>query len=67
MCAHGGTSDPLSRCIIKSKCIGNDAVGDRKSRDTLISQSKVLFHIWSAGEVSFLIKTTVQFTDEIYH
>ena len=40
MCAHGGTSDPLSRCIIKSKCIGNDAVGDRKSRDTLIS------HVW---------------------
>ena len=38
MCAHGGTSDPFSRCIIKSKCIGNDAVGDRKSRDTLISQ-----------------------------
>ena len=25
-CVHmGGTSDPLSRCIIKSKCIGNDA------------------------------------------
>ena len=34
MCAHGGMSDPLSRCIIKSKCIGNDAFGDRKSRDT---------------------------------
>ena len=38
MCTHGGTSDPLSRCIIKSKYIGNGAVGDRKSRDTLISQ-----------------------------
>ena len=37
----GGTSDPLSRCLNKSdksKCIGNDAFGDRKSRDTLISQ-----------------------------
>ena len=41
MCAQGGTSDPLSRCIIKSKCIGNDTVGDRKSRDTLISQRNV--------------------------
>ena len=38
MCAHGGTSGSLSRCIIKRKCISNDAVGDRKSRDTLISQ-----------------------------
>ena len=38
-CVHmGGTSDPLSRCIIKSKFIGNYAFGDRKSRDTLISQ-----------------------------
>ena len=38
-CVHmGGMSDPLSRCIIKSKCIGNNAFGDRKSRDTLISQ-----------------------------
>ena len=36
MCAHGGTSDPLSRCKIKSKCIGNDAFGDRKSCDMLI-------------------------------
>ena len=37
----GGTSDPLSRCLNKgdkSKCIGNNAFGDRKSRDTLISQ-----------------------------
>ena len=24
----GGTSDPLSRCIINSKCIGNDAFGE---------------------------------------
>ena len=46
MCAHGGgggrgASDPLSRCLNKSdesKCIGNDAFGDRKSCDTLISQ-----------------------------
>ena len=39
-CVHmGGTSDPLSRCYSdKSKCIGNDAFGDRKSRDTIISQ-----------------------------
>ena len=37
----GGTSDPLSRYLNKSdesKCIGNDAFGDQKSRDTLISQ-----------------------------
>ena len=28
-CVHmGGTSDPLSRCIINSKCIGNDAFGE---------------------------------------
>ena len=38
MCAHGGTSDPLSRCINKCKCIGNDAFVDRKSCDTLINQ-----------------------------
>ena len=38
LCAHGGTSDPLSRCIIKSKCVGNDTFGDQKSCDTLISQ-----------------------------
>ena len=24
MCVHGGTSDPVSRCIIRSKCTGND-------------------------------------------
>ena len=44
MCTWGGTSDPLSRCINKSnksKCIGNDAFGDRKSRDTLTSQRNV--------------------------
>ena len=37
----GGTSDPLSRCLNKSdksKSIGNEAFGDRKSRDMLISQ-----------------------------
>ena len=41
MCTWGGMSDPLSRCVNKSnksKCIGNDAFGDRKSRDTLISR-----------------------------
>ena len=41
MCTWGGTSDPLSRCLNKSKCIGNIAFGDRKSRDTLISQRNV--------------------------
>ena len=37
----GGTSDSLSRYVNKSnksKCIGNDAFGNRKSRDMLISQ-----------------------------
>ena len=34
MCAQRGTSDPLSRCIIKSKCIGNNAFGDRKSHES---------------------------------
>ena len=37
----GGTCDPLSRCLKKSdrsKCIGNDAFGDRKSCDTFFSQ-----------------------------
>ena len=43
MCANegGGMSDPLSRCLNKSdesKYILNDAFGDWKSRDTLISQ-----------------------------
>ena len=41
MCAHGGTSDPFSRCIIRSKCTGNDVIGYRKLRDVLISQSNV--------------------------
>ena len=41
MCAHGGMSDPFSRCIIRSKCTGNDVIGYRKSRDVLISQSNV--------------------------
>ena len=41
MCAHGGTSDPVSRCIIRSKCSGNDVIGHRNSRDVLISQSNV--------------------------
>ena len=54
MCAHGGTSDPVSRCIIRSKCTGNDVIGHRKSRDVLISQSNVCLslvgpikgHVW---------------------
>ena len=41
MCAHGGTSDPVSRCTIRSKCTRNDVIGHRKSRDVLISQSNV--------------------------
>ena len=41
MCAHRGTSDPFSRCIIRSKCTGNDVIGYHKSRDVLISQSNV--------------------------
>ena len=41
MCAHGETSDPVSRCIIRSKCSGNDVMGYRKSCDVLISQSNV--------------------------
>ena len=54
MCVHGGTSDPVSRCIIRSKCTGNDVIGYRKSRDVLISQSNVYLslvwpikgHVW---------------------
>ena len=41
MCAHGGMSDPLFRSfnrLIKANVFGNDAFGDRKSGDTLISQ-----------------------------
>ena len=41
MCAHGGTSDPFSRCIIRNKCIGKDVTCYRKPRDVLISQSNV--------------------------
>ena len=50
----GGTSDPVSRCIIRSKCTGNDVISHRKSRDVLISQSNVCLslvgpikgHVW---------------------
>ena len=53
MCAHGETSDSVSRCIIRSKCTG-DVIGHRKSRDVLISQSNVCLslvgpikgHVW---------------------
>ena len=41
MCTHGGTSDPFSRCIIRSKCIGNNVICYRTPRDVLISQSNV--------------------------
>ena len=41
MCVHGGTSDPIFRCIIISKCTRNDVIGHRKSRDVLIDQSYV--------------------------
>ena len=41
MCVNGGTSDPVSRCIIRSKCTGNNVISHRKSRDVLISQSNV--------------------------
>ena len=34
-------SDPFSRCIIRSKCTGNNVIGYGKSRDVLISQSNV--------------------------
>ena len=54
MCVHGGTSDPVSRCIIRSKCTGNDVISHRKSRDVFISQSNVCLslvgpikgHVW---------------------
>ena len=49
-----GASDPVSRCIIRSKCTGNDVISHRKSRDVLISQSNVCLslvgpitgHVW---------------------
>ena len=41
MCVHGGTSDPLSRCIIIGKCTGNNVICHGKSRDVLIDQSYV--------------------------
>ena len=41
MCVHGGTSDPVSRCIIRCKCTGNDVISHQKSCDVLISQSNV--------------------------
>ena len=37
----GGTSDPLSRCVIIGNGPGNDVIGHRKSRDVLINQSYV--------------------------
>ena len=41
MCGHGGTSDPISRCIIIGNRPGNDVISHRKSRDVLIDQSYV--------------------------
>ena len=37
MCAHGGTGDPLSRCIINSNYIRNDTVGDRSHVTRLLA------------------------------
>ena len=37
----GGTSDPLSRCVIIGNGPGNDVISHRKSRDVLINQSYV--------------------------
>ena len=51
MSVHGGTSDPVSRCIIRSKCTGNDVISHRKSRDVLTSQSNVCLE-----EVSGLVE-----------
>ena len=61
MCAHGGMSDPFSRCIIRSKCIGNDIICYRKPRDVLISQSNVCSslvrpikgHVWGNKAAGF--------------
>ena len=54
MCTLGGPSDPVSRCIIRSKCTGNNVISHRKSHDVLISQSNVCLslvgpikgHVW---------------------
>ena len=37
----GGTSDPLSRCVIIGNGPGNDVISHRKSHDVLINQSYV--------------------------
>ena len=37
----GGTSDPLSRCVIIGNGPGNDVISHRKSCDVLINQSNV--------------------------
>ena len=67
MCAHWGMSDPFSRCIIKSKCIGNDVVCYRKPRDVIISQSNVCSglvkpikgHVWgNKARVAWALETT---------
>ena len=45
MCVHGGTSDPVSRCMIMSKCTGNDVFRHRKSHDVSINQSYVCLNL----------------------
>ena len=53
MCTWGDR-DPVFRCIIRSKCTGNDVISRPKSRDVLISQSNVCLslvwpikgHVW---------------------
>ena len=54
MCTWGGRVTLCSRCIVRSKCVGNDVISYRKSRDVLISQSNVYLslvgpikgHVW---------------------
>ena len=41
MWTWGGTSDPLSRCVIIGNEPGNDDISHQKSRDMLINQSNV--------------------------
>ena len=53
MCTWGDDG-PVSRCIIRSTCTGNDVFLHRKSHDVLISQSNVCLslvgpingHVW---------------------
>ena len=67
MCPHGGTSDPFSRCIIRSKCIRNDVICYRKQCDVIISQSNVYLslvrpikgHVWgNKARVAYALEMT---------